>query len=58
MTLSSNNAIPMQQGSFYIAVWGCQMNVYDTSRIRSLLLSRGYAEAASPAGASVVVLVT
>jgi tRNA-2-methylthio-N6-dimethylallyladenosine synthase len=58
MTLTNTSAIPMQKGSFYIAVWGCQMNVYDTSRIRGLLLSRGYTEAASPAGASVVVLVT
>ena len=48
----------MQSGSFYIAVWGCQMNVYDTSRIRGLLLSRGYTEVSSPLGASVVVLVT
>lgn len=58
MTLSSQNSISMQSGSFYIAVWGCQMNVYDTSRIRGLLLSRGYTEVSSPLGASVVVLVT
>ena len=58
MTLSSQNSISIQSGSFYIAVWGCQMNVYDTSRIRGLLLSRGYTEVSSPLGASVVVLVT
>ena len=48
----------IQRGTFYIAVWGCQMNVYDTGRIRDLLSSKGYAEVSAPNEAEVVVLVT
>ena len=48
----------LQLGTFYIAVWGCQMNVYDTGRIRDLLSSKGYSEVSSPKDASIVVLVT
>ena len=53
-----NGEFQLQAGTFCLAVWGCQMNVYDTARIRDLLLSRGYAEVQDPAAASVVVLVT
>lgn len=48
----------MQQGSFYTAVWGCQMNVYDADRIRDLLSASGYVEKTQPAGADIIVLVT
>ncbi len=52
------NEFKIQRGTFYIAVWGCQMNVYDTGRIRDLLSSKGYAEVSAPNEAEVVVLVT
>lgn len=48
----------IQKGTFYIAVWGCQMNVYDTGRIRDLLTANGYAQVQTPAQASLIVLVT
>ncbi len=50
--------LKLQLGTFYIAVWGCQMNVYDTGRIRDLLNSRGYAEVQNPGDANIIVLVT
>ncbi len=50
--------IKMQKGSFYLAVWGCQMNVYDADRIEDLLESMGYIKTDSPKGAGVVVLIT
>lgn len=48
----------LQQGSFYTAVWGCQMNVYDADRIRDLLSASGYVEKTQPAGADIIILVT
>lgn len=58
ISVNSLTEFKLQQGTFYIAVWGCQMNVYDTGRIRDLLTSKGYAEVTSPKEAGVVVLVT
>lgn len=42
--------------SFYIETYGCQMNVYDSARIRSILLAEGYAESGDPTDADVVIL--
>ena len=55
-TLNTN--FKLQVGTFYVEVWGCQMNVYDGSRIRDLLSAAGYAQASSPKDADIVVLVT
>lgn len=55
-TLNTN--FKLQVGTFYIEVWGCQMNVYDGGRIRDLLSAAGYAQASSPKDADIVVLVT
>ncbi len=55
-TLNTN--FKLQVGTFYVEVWGCQMNVYDGGRIRDLLSAAGYAEASSPKDADIVVLVT
>ena len=55
-TLNTN--FKLQVGTFYVEVWGCQMNVYDGGRIRDLLSAAGYAEASSPKDAGIVVLVT
>lgn len=48
----------LQIGTFFIAVWGCQMNVYDADRIKDLLSASGYSEVHSPENATVVVLIT
>ncbi len=55
-TLNTN--FKLQVGTFYVEVWGCQMNVYDGGRIRDLLSASGYAQASSPKDADIVVLVT
>ena len=53
------NSTPiMPVGSFHVAVWGCQMNVYDADRIRDLLASSGYMETSQPDNADIIVLVT
>ncbi|MGN0915641.1 MAG: tRNA (N6-isopentenyl adenosine(37)-C2)-methylthiotransferase MiaB [Succinivibrio sp.] len=55
-TLSEN--INIQLGSFYIEVWGCQMNVYDSGRISDLMEAAGFLKVATPDQADVVILVT
>ena len=51
-------AIPtLQKGTFHIAHWGCQMNVYDAMRLSDLMVSHGYVES-SPENASVIILIT
>lgn len=42
--------------SFHIETYGCQMNLYDSARLRALLSGAGYAEAPAAAGADIVVL--
>ena len=32
----------MQNRSFYVKSYGCQMNVYDSNRIKDLFLNKGY----------------
>ncbi|MBU3844558.1 MAG: tRNA (N6-isopentenyl adenosine(37)-C2)-methylthiotransferase MiaB [Candidatus Anaerobiospirillum pullicola] len=56
ITLSPN--LKIQQGTFHVAVWGCQMNVYDADRIRDLMSAAGYVEQAEPNGADIIILVT
>lgn len=48
----------LQLGSFYVHVWGCQMNVYDGGRIRDLMTAAGFAESSAPRGANIIILVT
>ncbi len=48
----------LQSGTFHLAVWGCQMNVYDGERICDLLSACGLQQLSSPDGADVIVLVT
>lgn len=52
------SAPKLQLGSFYVHVWGCQMNVYDGGRIRDLMTAAGFAESSTPKGANIVILVT
>lgn len=53
-----NSTPKMPVGSFHVAVWGCQMNVYDADRIRDLLSSSGFMETSLPDNADIIVLVT
>lgn len=53
-----NGDVKLQMGTFHVAVWGCQMNVYDADRIRDLMTASGYIELAEPKGADVIILVT
>jgi tRNA-2-methylthio-N6-dimethylallyladenosine synthase len=42
----------------HVITWGCQMNVYDSGRMADVLAPLGYAPAASPDGADMVILNT
>jgi tRNA-2-methylthio-N6-dimethylallyladenosine synthase len=44
--------------TYYIKTYGCQMNVYDSARIADVLAADGFAEAATPLAADVIVLNT
>lgn len=57
-TFDLNNDIIIQNGTFHVAVWGCQMNVYDADRIRDLLKASGYVEQNEPNHADIIVLIT
>lgn len=48
----------MQQKKLYIKTWGCQMNVYDSSRMADILRPLGYAQVDEPAGADMMILNT
>lgn len=56
--LKLDGNLKMQVGTFHVAVWGCQMNVYDAARIRDLMQAAGYVETTEPQGADVIILVT
>ncbi len=55
---SSASAALTLTKSVYIKTYGCQMNVYDSDRMASLLVAHGYARAESPEAADLVVLNT
>jgi tRNA-2-methylthio-N6-dimethylallyladenosine synthase len=42
----------------HVITWGCQMNVYDSARMADVLAPLGYAPAAAPDGADMVILNT
>jgi tRNA-2-methylthio-N6-dimethylallyladenosine synthase len=46
------------QKKLFVKTYGCQMNVYDSARIRDVLAPFGYAAADTPADADLVVLNT
>ena len=50
------------QGPFkkrlFVKTWGCQMNVYDSTRMADVLAPLGYAPAETPDGADMVILNT
>jgi len=47
-----------RKGTYVVETYGCQMNVHDSERIAGLLEADGYAPAASPETADVVVVNT
>ncbi|MHA7872954.1 MAG: tRNA (N6-isopentenyl adenosine(37)-C2)-methylthiotransferase MiaB [Hyphococcus sp.] len=51
-------ARPKQGKSVFIRTYGCQMNVYDSERMAGLLKPLGYAPAAAPDDADLVILNT
>ena len=57
-SISLNHPVKLQMGTFYVGVWGCQMNVYDADRIRDLMRAAGFVEKTEPQGADVIILVT
>ena len=42
----------------FVKTYGCQMNVYDSERMRDVLGPLGYAETAAPEDADLVILNT
>ena len=57
-TFNLNTDVKIQLGTFYVEVWGCQMNVYDGGRIKDLLTAAGFTKVDRPKDADVVLLVT
>ena len=55
MTSTENQATPKR---LYIKTYGCQMNVYDSERMKDVLKPLGYAPSDTPDGADLVVLNT
>ena len=53
---SSEN--PKRKGTYFVETFGCQMNVHDSERMAGLLEADGYAPAAAPRDADVVVINT
>jgi len=52
------NATPMTKGRVYVETYGCQMNVSDSELMLGRLVADGYAEAANPQEADVILLNT
>jgi tRNA-2-methylthio-N6-dimethylallyladenosine synthase len=48
----------VSRGSYWIEVYGCQMNVNDAEMIRGILDGAGYSEASGATGADVILIVT
>jgi tRNA-2-methylthio-N6-dimethylallyladenosine synthase len=57
ITQSSGTTVPTLK-RLHVITWGCQMNVYDSARMADVLAPLGYAPAAEPAGADMVILNT
>lgn len=57
---ASSGATPPEKAEkkVFIKTYGCQMNVYDTTRMEAILAGEGYAHAAAPEEADLVVLNT
>lgn len=53
-----DNKITNTQKTFHIITYGCQMNVYDSSRMNEILQEEGYKEVSAAEDASLVILNT
>jgi tRNA-2-methylthio-N6-dimethylallyladenosine synthase len=49
---------PGEHGRYFIATWGCQMNVHDSEKLSGILEGQGYSRAGTAAEADVVLLNT
>jgi tRNA-2-methylthio-N6-dimethylallyladenosine synthase len=54
----ANSSAEAKTKGLYIKTYGCQMNVYDSERMRDVLKPLGYAPVDSPEAADLVVLNT
>ncbi len=57
-TLKENTIPNSNQKKLYIKTWGCQMNVYDLSRMADILRPLGYQVEEQPEGADMIILNT
>src|SRR5690349_25054459 len=57
-TCASMNKMETGPRRLHVITWGCQMNVYDSARMADVLAPLGYAPAAVPEGADMVILNT
>ena len=55
---ASTGPMTMPQKSVYVKTYGCQMNVYDSDRMRDSLKVMGYAETPTPDNADLVIFNT
>ena len=46
------------QRKAYVKTYGCQMNVYDSERMQSILVEQGYQQTDSPESADLILLNT
>ncbi|MCI0755231.1 tRNA (N6-isopentenyl adenosine(37)-C2)-methylthiotransferase MiaB [Teichococcus vastitatis] len=58
MTSSSPITASANRKKLFIRTWGCQMNVYDSTRMADVLAPLGYGPAATPEEADMVILNT
>jgi tRNA-2-methylthio-N6-dimethylallyladenosine synthase len=49
---------PTPKKQLFVRSWGCQMNVYDSTRMADVLAPLGYAPVGAPEGADMVILNT
>ncbi|MBS0560403.1 MAG: tRNA (N6-isopentenyl adenosine(37)-C2)-methylthiotransferase MiaB [Proteobacteria bacterium] len=57
-TGTTQKAAAPRRKSLHVITWGCQMNVYDSARMADVLAPLGYAPAAGPEDADMVILNT
>jgi tRNA-2-methylthio-N6-dimethylallyladenosine synthase len=58
MTRTENDITHPTRKRLHVITWGCQMNVYDSTRMADVLAPLGYAPVMDPAGADMVILNT
>jgi tRNA-2-methylthio-N6-dimethylallyladenosine synthase len=58
MSVSSADPAATPARTLFIKTYGCQMNVYDSTRMAELMAEHGYSETTQPEGADLVILNT